>query len=217
MADTTLLYYTANLIHEEFAQKVRQHLVSVSEGKPIISISQKSIDFGFNIHAEGLKPCMYNVYKQILMGAEWANTKYVACCEDDTLYTPEHLNTVPPEKTFFYNRELWHLRPQGFYYIGHISMSQCIVETDYMVEVLRTRFAAFPDPDTILGSFGEPGREERKIGLPPVGFGVFRTPLPNIIFRHRKSLSGVRKVNDTLRQEIPFWGNSNTLWGQFYG
>lgn len=216
MTDTTLIYYTANKIPEGFARKVREHLVSVAEGRPIISVSQQPIDFGFNIHAKGLVPCMYNVYKQILMGAERANTKYVACCEDDSLYSPEHFNTVPPERTFFYNRDVWHLRPKGFFYNGHILMSQCIVETEYMVETLRLRFEKFKDPDAILGSFGEPGREENKIGLPPVGCGIFHTKIKNITIRHKHSLSGIRNSNSTLTDELPHWGNALALWQRFY-
>lgn len=217
MTDITLLYYTANRVPENFAKNVREHLLQSGNGCPIISISQKPIDFGFNIHAEGLAPCMYNVYKQILMGAEWANTKYVACCEDDSLYTPEHFSFEPPrDDSFYYNTNVWHLRPKGFFHNGNALMSQCIVSTDLMVRVLRERFEKFTDCNAILGSFGEPGRHEEGLGLSAVGLGFFTTKTETITIRHRASLSGVRNSNSTLKGELPFWGNSKSLWEKFY-
>jgi len=46
---TTIIYYTANREDERFEQVIRENILRVSEGLPIISVSQKPIDFGQNI------------------------------------------------------------------------------------------------------------------------------------------------------------------------
>jgi hypothetical protein len=216
MFNTTVLYYTANRVPDNFAANVRKHLLWSSEGRPIISISQRPVDLGMNIHAVGLAPSFYNVYKQILMGAEQAKTKYVACAEDDSLYTPEHFAFEPPEDRFYYNRNAWRMRPKGYYYRRNILMSQCIAPTELMVATLRERFARFKETDPIPGQFGEPGRFEKSMGLPEVGLGMFSTEVATVTIQHRASLSGVRQSNDTLREEMPFWGSSKKLWEDMY-
>jgi len=217
MGSITLLYYTANLIPESFAKNVREHLLKVSLGKPIISISQKPLDFGENIHLPGLVPCTYNVYQQILIGAERAQTEFVACCEDDTVYCEEHFNFTPSEDAFYYNVSHWHVRPKWFYFRGHRIMSQCIVPTDLLIKTLNQRFEKFPDNDSILRGFGEPGRAEHLLGLPPVKSRPFHTVISPLTFRHRISLSSVRNVPNTARQvrTLPPWGDSEELWRKF--
>jgi len=220
MNNISLIYYTANLAHDYFAKNVRDRLIEDAQGKPIISVSQKPIDFGENIYAEGFIPCLHNVYKQILIGAKKAKTKYVACCEDDTLYGPEHFEYEPPENTFCYNINHWYIRPGGrFYKIAHRIMGQCIVSTEYMVETLETRFEKYPNNVHITGAFGELGIGEHKLGLPEVGIGVFETEIPPIAFKHRYGLSGIRKIPERYSQceELPYWGNAKELWDKVYG
>ena len=103
MTDCTILFYTANLISENFASKVREHLLESCNGTPIISVSHKPMDFGKNICVTGLEVSAYSVYRQILIGAKEAKTKYVSCCEDDALYVPEHFEHRPSDDTFYYN------------------------------------------------------------------------------------------------------------------
>ena len=217
MPNITLLYYTANKIPEKFAKNIREHLLWSSKGKPIISISQQPMDFGKeNIHAIGLVPNMYNIYIQIVMGAEKAKTKYVACCEDDVLYCQEHFDFEPTERAFYYNNSVRHLRPKGYYCNENILMSQCIVERDYLLETFALRFKKFTTPESIVGSFGEPGREEHLIGLPKVEGRFFQTEIYPIIFHHRYGISGVRVVDTEIVQELPHWGKANELWEKYY-
>ena len=48
-SNITLLYYTASRIPEKFGENVRQHLLETAKGKPIVSVSQKPLEFGDNI------------------------------------------------------------------------------------------------------------------------------------------------------------------------
>lgn len=216
--DTTLLYYTANRIPEQFAKNVRDHLWELSNGMPIISVSQKPIDFGENIHAEGLLPCSYNVYAQILMGAEKAKTKYVVCCEDDSLYTIDHLNFEPPLDLFYYNRNVWHLSPRGFFHNRRLVMSMCVVKTSLMIDSLRARFDKYPssDAENVSKWWGEPGWGEEELGLPRVGWSPFKTRIPSVTIHHRDSLFGDKRAYRNLRQELPFWGKAENVRGKFY-
>ena len=82
----TVLYYTANVVNEIFAKNVRRQLRAAAGDLPIVSVSQKPIDFGENICVGDIGRSHINIYRQVLIAAECAQTPYVALCEDDILY-----------------------------------------------------------------------------------------------------------------------------------
>lgn len=222
MQDLTIIYYTANLISDFFADNVRRHLLQVTNmAVPIISVSHKPIAFGHNICVGEQTPLAFNVYKQILAGAHAARTEYVACCEDDTLYNNEHLSYRPLICPFAYNMSKWHVSPDTFYHRDRAVMAMNISNREALIEVLTKRFEKYPK--VIDGEdfswFGEPGRCEKNLGLPEVDMELFRMETPPVIFNHRPSLGGKRKIlrSDTLSKSLPGWGDAKTLWEKIHG
>ena len=215
MSDCTILFYTCNRIHDSFASKIRENLLESCNGTPIISISHKPMDFGENICVSGMEVSEYSVYKQILMGAKEAKTKYVCCAEDDALYVPEHFEHEPPDDTFHYNVNRWNVAHDFYYYRERRLMSMCIASTQLMIDTLETRFAKYSE---CCSHFGEPGRFEHKLGLPPVKIDSFRTEIPTLTFVHRPSLGGKRKLlpNDVVKKELSYWGSATELWDRIY-
>jgi hypothetical protein len=222
MEDLTILYYSANIISNEFAEKVRNHLLSVVGDTPIISITRKPIDFGKNLCIGEVQPSVWYIYKQVLIGAMEAKTKYVACAEDDTLYSESHFNTRPPDDTFIYNEGHYDLWKDHFIQRNRKNMSTCIATRDLMVDTLTKRFEKYPKfLDSLkreTKGFAEPGRYEWYLKLPPVKIGGFSSEVPPIVFWHRDSLGGVRKLGskDVVFTELPFWGKAIDLWNNYY-
>ena len=215
----TILYYTANLISDFFAENVRDHLRSF--GLPIVSVSHKPIDFGENICIGEAEVSNYTVYRQILIGAQRAETKYVVCCEDDSLYVPEHFTVEPPEDTLVYNNNRWNLNTYFYYYRDRAGMCMCVAPRELMIEVLEKRFEKYPEPieRRKFKGFGEPGRYEDLLGLPPVKMETFKTADPTVTFNHRPSLGGKRRIlkTDLIEQTIEPWGKAYDLWCKYYG
>jgi len=220
----TAIYYTSNLISDFFANNIRDHLLTMNV--PIVSISWKPIDFGENICVgakDGLtpKPSAYNVYKQILIGARRAKTKYIVCCEDDALYVPEQFMIMPPDDTFFYNKNKWNVNPHYFYHRKQINMSTCVANRELMISTLETRFAKYNIPIPRAKkqvNLSEPGKYEKKIGLPPVKLSKFKTEEPILTFNHRPQLGGRRRFmpNDIIVQTLKPWGNAHFLWNRIW-
>lgn len=222
MKDLTLLYYTANLVEEPFGENVRKHLLSIfPEGVPIISISHKPMDFGENICVAGFEVSIYNIYKQILMGAKAAKTQYVACCEDDALYTREHFS-YRVKDCFAYNCNKWMVNQDIFFHRNRVNMSMCIAPTELMISTLEDRFKKYPNVLTReemgITGFGEPGKFEARMGLPIVKMETFMVDPPTLTFNHRPSVGGVRKVlhKDTMMKELKYWGPATLLWERMY-
>ena len=238
MNDLTLVYYSANAINPWFAENVRAHLVTTAWDYPIISVTQGPVGFGRNVDVGPLGQSVYNVYWQILLGARLARTPYIACCEDDTLYSRGHLAYRPPPEMFAYNGQRWHLdppvtgddgappekwRPARFRLRHRCGMCACVVRTDYLLETLERRFAAYPRTGAetrLMHGWGEPGKFDHIVlKLPRVHRQFFETPdSPVVTFNHPDSLQGLRKRNmtDRLAWELPIFGRAHDLWERMY-
>ena len=229
MGNLTLLYYTANVIKDLCAEKVRARLLAVAGDAPIISVSQKPLDFGHNICVGQIGQSHYNCYKQIYIGAQAVRTQYVACCEDDTLYTEEHFSHRPSaDDVFAYNVNMWYIDDHHFWQkqeANDTGMCMCIAPTELLVNTLAPRFEMYPNPPVSNDRhtqryWQEPGRFDRKFGIPNAKIEYFRTRTPMLVFNHRGSLGGKRGSWAHPRTFIGFfpeWGNARTLRSEFWG
>ena len=234
MDDLTLLYYTDNTISDVFAKNIRKYLLDQTGGRvPIISVSQKPIDFGQNICVGQIGKSYYNCYKQIYIGALAARTKYIACCEDDTIYNLEHFSRRPSKPgVFSYNTNLWFLNPELFFWKkdgeeekNRTGMLCCIAETESLVKTLAGRFDKFPiepipNDKRSLRFWQEPGRFEKKFNIPKVEVEYFETKDPVVVLNYRGSLGGKRVFGDgtgRLRVDsFPSTGTAKNVWDRFF-
>lgn len=234
MSDLTLLYYTANRISDGFSRNVRAELFKVTENRYVgVAVSHKPMSMP-SIVVGDVTPSIWQVYMNILIGAKAARTAFVACCEDDSLYTAEHFAYRPPLDTFMYNENRWVItrrlsadgkRRDAFYYWRQrTQMAQCICARDLLIETLEEKFAKYPvSPATTdiakKAGWGEPGRYEKNLKLTPRKRAYFRTDQPNVTFNHSESLMGRRQVHDDDPQcaDLPPWGEANALWARIHG
>jgi len=213
----TILYYTANKITDKFANIIKDQIKWAAPNVPIISISQKPItDMGENICVGDIGQSCQNVYRQILAGAERAKTKYIVCCEDDTLYVPEHF-TKRPQKSFAYNLNRWNLHTTKniFSYWKRIVMSQCIANREDLIVNLKEKIALSEWPDNLCG---EPGRFEKQLGITPYDYETFETKEPNVIFVHDDGLLKRKKLGQDAEPKISLvpWGDAKALVDHIY-
>lgn len=219
--DITLIYYTNNKIRKSFAIATQNELIKITGDLPIITVSHKPMIFGNNICVRNLESLIYNIYKQILIGAKAAKTKYIACVEDDCLYTHEHFCLEPPADTIFYNMNRWSIDAKGFfYYRRRIGMWQCVAPRQLIIDALEERFKKYPKP--ILRGIpqpAEPGKHDEKFNLTLRKIQTIDTTLPIVTFNHRPSMGGLRKIlkSDIIKMDIPYWGNAKQLWDRIYG
>lgn len=113
-----IIFYTDNQLDEKIAQPVRDRLSKISQDKniPIVSASLKRMNFGVkNIRFPSLQRGYLAMFKQILGALENSKADIIFFTEHDVLYHPSHFDFIPPdENTFYYNQNVWYLRPDGF-------------------------------------------------------------------------------------------------------
>jgi len=101
-----LVYYTDNHGDQNLLQVCRDQTLRCMEihGHPIVSVSQKPIDFGKNIVMD-LERAVLSIFKQILRGCEESDADIIFLLEHDLLYHPSHFDFMPyDKKTFFYDQ-----------------------------------------------------------------------------------------------------------------
>ena len=96
--DSTVIYYTSNKENILFEKKIMERLKKAKGYLPLISVSQKPINFGnCNICVGDIGVSDGNAFKQMLIGCERAKTDFVIFAEADTLYPPEYFQYEPKE------------------------------------------------------------------------------------------------------------------------
>jgi len=220
--DLTILFYTSNYINESFAKEIRDQLIRASEGIPIISISQKPMDFGENICVGDISRSHLNIYRQILIGAKAATTEYVALAEDDVLYSPSHFTSFRPDgDTFAYNLNKWSIftwvNPPTFSYIPRMVINALIAPRKLLVEALTERFTKWPDDTkTPVKYWGDLGRYENYLHVTVRKTTTFNSSQCNIVFSHTDAygylgLGNRKKMGDQRVTELDGWGTASDI------
>lgn len=222
--DLTVIYLTASLIPEGFANYQRKILVDSIGGAPIIGVSRKPLNFGTNLPDNDPKSTD-NIYRQMLRAAKIATTKFVGIAEDDTLYSQDHFTCFRPDAdTFAYNQNRLALFLWGkpmFSWRNRKSNASLISPRKLLIEALEERYAKFPHgvPEELVG---EVGREiiEKDLGIAVRKSVDFFSDVPIVQFNHdhaseRAQRHHTKKPGQIKAYDIPYWGKAEDLAKKF--
>lgn len=223
----TVIYYTSNWLdthNPHFLANTKKQLIKAIGDLPLISVSQKPMDFGQNLCVGEIGRSHFNIYRQILAGAKAAKTKYVAMAEDDILYSYEHFHSyVPEQDKFAYNMSKWSIftwkKPPLFTFRDRKVVNSLIAKKDMLVEALEERFNKFKgvkDEDIPFAYWGDPGRYEKLLGVTVRETEEFATTVPNIVFSHPEAfgylnLGKRKKIGYISAIEVPYWGSAEEV------
>jgi len=225
----TIIFYTANHVPTQFGALIRANLNSISILKdlPIISVSQKPLPPGcFENHEDivvgEIGRSHLNIYRQALIGAKAAKTKFIAMAEDDILYAPDHFTYhVPSAGKFAYNLNIWSIytwqQEAIFSYKDRRNLHSLICERELFIEAMEERFKKWPDDKRInIANWAEPGKYEKNLGVKTRETEPFYSDIANIAFSHPTALSfeglGIRKKLGNIKATaIPHWGTAEKV------
>lgn len=207
--DLTVIYYTANHEKPEFEEKTKQLILDTIKDTPLISVSQKPIDFGKNICVGDVGRSGHNVFRQFQIGALEAKTKYVCPCESDFLYPPEYFAFRPPtDDKFYLLMPLYVLFAQRgykrYFALKQRGSEACmVVNRDLLLKRMDAMFRGhdmWGPVEKIIWLLRGCNQELVTIDKPIVTFKTDNN-------MHRKT------PHDTTRRilEIPYWGEAHDL------
>jgi len=152
----TVIYITDNKLEEKIDILCRKNILDSIGDLPLISVSQKPIDFGDNICVGELPRSSLSINIQMMEALKVVKTKYIAIAEHDCLYTPEHFAFIPPNDNFWYNDNVWVVQ----YYSEHSpenngtfsffknrkANSQLTCNTEQMIKATQDRIDIMSEP-----------------------------------------------------------------------
>ncbi len=226
MSDLTVVFLTVNKMPRKWVQFHREHLLRATEGRPMVVVSAKPMDWGRKdtqyLIQEGPFRA-WNVYKQILRAALLAETKYIAVAEDDTLYPARHFNDFrPQDNEVAYDQSRWSVfswkENPYFSAIRKHGNFTMIGPRKLVIDTLQEREEKWPQGRDYSGEIGR--REVEKIlGVRPNKLVEWYCTHPMVNLCHPEGLSptyiGVpkldRKPGELKAYDIPVWGKASAI------
>jgi len=218
--NTTVIYYTSNTELPAFEEKIRQALMEAKGDLPLISVSQKPIDFGQNICVGDVGPSSQNAYRQLLIGVEAATTEFVCTAESDFLYDPAYFQFQPKNNTTFYlAKPCWvlHCLNNRHHVFG---MKNDFADAPLMVgrKTLSERITV------ILDGMSEWGAEHPDPMIWPylldrkdVTIEMFDAGRGSISFKTNENMHRAsRWLKETKCRQVDGWGTAHELINKYY-
>lgn len=149
--NATILYYTSNREHPDFEKRIIDNLLKVCGDLPIISISQYPIDLGKNICVGDVGTSGFNMFRQVQIGLEAANTDFVISAEADCVYPPDYFEFRPPRlDACFRNSNLYVMPDHRDYFFRKPegATHAQIVGREYYLKRLKELFKGAPQWST---------------------------------------------------------------------
>lgn len=142
-----IIYYTSNKEKPDFEERVRQTILKNSGGLPIISVSQKPIDFGYNICVGEVGASGFNMFRQVQIACQHTDADFVISAEADCLYPPDYFEFTPKKRDVCYRNSNLYVMPDArdFYFYKREGATHAqIVGRNYYLWLLDKLFSKAP-------------------------------------------------------------------------
>lgn len=208
----TIVYYSSNIEDPKLEQKVIEGINKVKGDIPVISVTQKPIDFGTNICVGNVGYSYLNAFRQLLIGVKAATTDWIICCESDCLYpSTGYFDYEPDDPTVIHTyTNVWLLflkRNDLNTYRRKVQIHGSIIyDRKYLTDFLENHMLkGFP--------MWSNNRKERIPTYDPIihKFKEFTgEPIISLI-SGANGRNGSTFTDNIKKDELPYWGNARLL------
>ncbi len=204
-----ICYYTHNGFDQtKIGSEVKSRLQKISDDKkiPIVSASDKKIDFGIkNIHFPTAKVGWLSMFKKIVSTLEHSTVDIVYFAEHDVLYHPSHFDFTPPDKeTFYYNQNVWFLRSTDGHALHYDvnQLSGLCVYRETALKHFRERLELTENGGFDRYKIGfEPFTHNRYQWKNQFKLGTWKSEFPNVDVKHGENATGQRWKKEEYRNQ----------------
>jgi hypothetical protein len=209
----TVVYYSSNAEAPEFESKIIADLCRKADHLPLVAVTQKPLEGFTTICVGDVGSTNLNGFRQMLIGAEAAKTRFVLFAEADFLYPKEYFSFVPKKNGMYYYDNVWIVYRLTRYGRGafkkKMSEGARICDRETFVRVYAKWLRKFPEwtSESLSMRQGDPFLYEHTVGR-------FYGP-PCISF---KTGRGLRWTANSMKGpgvqnvlSLPVWGDIPTL------
>ncbi|MCR4324230.1 MAG: hypothetical protein NUV69_00905 [Candidatus Curtissbacteria bacterium] len=217
----TIIYYTSNHEDPAFEQKIIDCLLENCGDVPIVSVSQKPMKLGKNICVGEVGQSYVNEWRQIIIGAKTATTKYLIMAESDFLYSPEYFQFEPKGENIYRCDNIWIMwldndkkYKRYNFHRKHYSEGAQIVRRKYFIDLLEKYLEQFP-------TWYNKSYKELKSHISPYynePYTFFHGENPCISIKTKNGITfitGIKRGAENISKNLPYWGNVKDLRSKF--
>lgn len=204
--DRTIIYYSGNTEKESFEQKVRDNILRVKGALPLISVSQKPLDFGKNICVGDVGKSYLNAFRQCLIGCETATTPFVVLTESDCLYPDTgYFDFEPTDLETIYSYDevymMWNRENRTRFYKHGTTCGSIIVGREFYASLIREGLKDKP-----MWGIMKAGAN---LTDPKIKYHYFhgKDPIVNIKTREGVSFGTTLLKGAKPQESLPYWGS----------
>lgn len=207
----TIIYYTSNREDQGFEQRVRDNILKVSGGLPIISISHLPIDFGKNICVRDVGTSGFNMFRQVQIGLLEAKTEFVISAEADCLYPPDYFSFIPPRNDVAYRNSNLYVMPDKrafFFHKKEGATHSQVVGREFYLETLNKLFKNAPQWSVEEKNFPKERFRQEDV-FDKIEYWSTKNPVFQI-----KTHKGMRYYTHSDRtpiESLPYWGDGKKV------
>lgn len=218
MNNVTIIYYTSNMEDPAFEQRIKDNLLKVCRGLPIVSVSHKPIDLGKNICIGNVGASGFNMFRQVQIACREAKTKFVISAEADTLYPPDYFNFLPPRDDKCY-------RNSNLYVMGHKrnyfwkkeegATHAQIINREFYLNRLNKLFENAPKWNAEEKNF--PRERHHLVDVFNENeIEYYQTNNPVVQIKTSQSMRHYTRSDRKNRESIVYWGNGIDFRNKYY-
>jgi len=198
-----VIYYTSNREKPSFEKKIQDDILAKIGDLPLISVSQKPIDFGKNICVGDVGTSGFNVCRQIQKACEATDADYVISTEADCLYPEDYFAFVPPKLDVCYrNTNIYIVKyKRDFFKEKDSSLFAQVIGREFLLERLNYLFKGAPEWSEAEKNF--PKERHRKIFD---YYEYFKSKNPCISIKTGRGMRQHTATRDEKFYELPYWG-----------
>jgi len=221
MANMTILYCSSNQEAPAFEQRVRDNILAHCGDMPIVSVTQKPIEFGRNhCVGEDIGVSGFNFFRQCLIGCRLAKTPWMICCEADCFYPPDYFTFNPERLDCCYRNTHLYVMPQhrAFFWRKQEGATHAqIVGRLFYIDILEGLFAGEPTWSIHQRNFPKEKYQGKRddIFLPEqIEYYASESPVVQV-----KTSNSMRHYTHSERvdtHELPYWGTGSEFRQKYY-
>jgi len=210
VGDLSCIYYTSNHEDPEFEHKIQVSILEVCD-LPIISVSQKPIDFGENICVGDVGASGFNCFRQIQIACRAAKTRFVLSLEADCLYPPDYFEFVPARDDVCYRDSNLYVMPDRrtffFHKIEGATHAQ-VIGREFYLETLDRLFEGAPEWSMEEMNF--PKERWHRADVVD-GVELYQTKHPVIQIKTHRGMRYYTHSERVPIYSLPYWGSGVEL------
>lgn len=210
-----IIYVSSNREYPEFEERIRKNILEVTD-IPIISVTQKPIDFGTNIVVGDVGVSGANMFRQVLIGMKASDADYVISCEADCLYPPDYFTFVPKQLDACYRNSNLYVMGQHrkyFYKKSEGATHAQIVGRQFYIDTLEKLFEDGPEWNPNEKNFPR----ERGLGVDVFDtIWYWNTENPVVQIKTSQSMRNYTHSSREPVHELPYWGSGKEFREKYY-